>query len=72
MMSEIETALRNRAHPKTSALQLIKNALHGLNLDRNDVKDLPDGATVSYNISTIRNAACALLRAKEELENDNA
>lgn len=38
----------------------IENLLHALNLDRPDIAELPEGATISCNVSTLRRVATYL------------
>ena len=45
----------------------MNNVLHRLNLDRADIAELPEGATISCNVTTLRQAADLIKRlAKQE------
>lgn len=44
----------------------VSNMLHQLNLDRADIAALPAGATISCNITTLRNAAALIKRLSED------
>ena len=60
-----EQVVDYRPHPDTSFEVRIKNALNRLNLNRNDIKDLPDGASLSRNVTDDRQIAELL----EDLQN---
>lgn len=49
----------------------LENALHSLNLDRNDIKDLPAGATVCSDITTLRSVGQLLEKVKREDTGEN-
>ena len=49
-----------RPHPDTALSVRIKNAIYALNLKRPDIAALPDGATISCNITTSRTIGALL------------
>jgi hypothetical protein len=57
-----------RPHPKTGLGIRINNALHSLNLDRNDIASLPDGATLARNVTDDRVVAALLEDLLIEIE----
>lgn len=60
-----------RPHPNTSFEVRIKNALHGLNLGRNDIKDLPDGHGIVRNIANDRIIAALLEDLQSHLKRES-